>query len=139
LNGPQFDNMDDRKPCIKISCKSDVWSLGCILYQLTYGKMPFGDIKHPLMKLQAITNIDYPIQFPTLPDGDPILISVIQACLVRDPGARPSIAELLNHRYVTGVEVAKEEEKKLDPPSAVKMISIKYKVTIGSQQNYREI
>ena len=59
--------------------------------------------------------------------------------MVRDPGARPSIAELLNHRYVTGVEVAKEEEKKLDPPSAVKMISIKYKVTIGSQQNYREI
>jgi len=123
LNGPQFDNMGNRKPCIKISYKSDVWSLGCILYQLTYGKMPFGDIKHPLMKLQAITNVDHPIQFPTLPDGDPILISVIKACLVRDPRARPSIAELLNHSYVTGVEVVKEEEKKLDPLSAVKMLA----------------
>merc|ERR1719348_1484905 len=51
LNGPQYDTMGNKKPCIKISFKSDVWSLGCILYQLTYGKMPFGDIKHPLMKL----------------------------------------------------------------------------------------
>jgi len=123
LNGPQFDNMGNRKPCIKISFKSDVWSLGCILYQLTYGKMPFGDIKHPLMKLQAITNVNHPIQFPTLPDCDLVLISVIKACLVRDPRARPSIADLLNHGYVTGLEVVKEEEKKLDPVSAVKMLA----------------
>lgn len=123
LNGPQFDNMGNRKPCIKISFKSDVWSLGCILYQLTYGKMPFGDIKHPLMKLQAITNVNHPIQFPILPDGDLVLISVIKECLVRDPRARPSIADLLNHGYVTGLEVVKEEEKKLDPVSAVKMLA----------------
>jgi len=125
LNGPQYDTMGNRKPCIKISYKSDVWSLGCILYQLTYGKMPFGDIKHPLMKLQAITNVDHPIQFPILADSDPTLISVIKACLVRDPRHRPSIEDLLKHSYVTGVEVAREEEEKksLDPLSAVKMLA----------------
>merc|ERR1711862_733217 len=96
LNGPQYDTMGNKKPCIKISFKSDVWSLGCILYQLTYGKMPFGDIKHPLMKLQAITNVDHPIQFPLLPDT-----------------------------YVTGVEANKEvdEKKLLDPVNAVKMLA----------------
>lgn len=120
LNGPQFDNRGIRKPCIKISFKSDVWSLGCILYQLTYGKMPFGDIKHPLMKLQAITNADHAIQFPTLPDSDPILVSVIKDCLVRDQKKRPSIAELLNHSYVTGIEV--KEQKKLDPLQSLIML-----------------
>jgi len=124
LNGPQYDTMGNKKPCIKISFKSDVWSLGCILYQLTYGKMPFGDIKHPLMKLQAITNVDHPIQFPTQVDSDPVLVSVIKACLVRDPRQRASIEELLNHAYVTGVAQVQEEEKKLlDPVSAVKMLA----------------
>eukprot|EP00092_Neocalanus_flemingeri_P001015 GFUD01001083.1.p1 GENE.GFUD01001083.1~~GFUD01001083.1.p1 ORF type:complete len:775 (-),score=244.53 GFUD01001083.1:238-2484(-) len=123
LNGPQFDNMGIRKPCIKISYKSDVWSLGCILYQLTYGKMPFGDIKHPLMKLQAITNVDHPIQYPTLQDEDPVLISVIKSCLLRDPRARPSIAELLNHSYVTGQEVVEDAGKKFNAVNAVKMLA----------------
>ena len=78
------------RPCIKISFKSDVWSLGCILYNLAYGRMPFGHIKMPLMKLQAILNPHHAIGFPR--EGvDPLLVDVLQACLTRDPKARPSI------------------------------------------------
>ena len=51
--GPQYDGSGNRKPVIKISYKTDVWSLGCILYNLTYGKLPFGDIKIPVMKIQV--------------------------------------------------------------------------------------
>ena len=51
--GQRTDENGARKPLIKISYKSDVWSLGCILYNLAYGKMPFGDIKIPVMKLQV--------------------------------------------------------------------------------------
>ena len=93
LNPPQSG-----KPSIKISFKSDVWSLGCILYNLTYGKMPFGDIKHPLMKLQAITDHKHQIPFPPLEKEDQVLTSLIQSCLVRDPAIRPSIVQLLQHQ-----------------------------------------
>ena len=93
LNPPQSG-----KPRIKISFKSDVWSLGCILYNLTYGKMPFGDIKHPLMKLQAIQDTKHQIPFPALEKEDKVLTSLIKSCLVRDPAIRPSIVQLLQHQ-----------------------------------------
>ena len=83
--------------------------------------MPFGDVKHPLMKLQAITNTEHPIPFPELPSSDPSLILVIKSCLKRDPKLRPSIEELLGHTYVTGEQP--KEDKQLDHLSAVKMIA----------------
>ena len=93
LNPPQSGKLS-----IKISFKSDVWSLGCILYNLTYGKMPFGHIKNPLMKLQAITDHKHQIPFPPLEKEDQVLTSLIQSCLVRDPAIRPSIVQLLQHQ-----------------------------------------
>ena len=74
---------------------SDVWSLGCILYQMCHGHTPFSHLKNLIQKMQAITNDAVSISFPPL--RNPHMHDVIKACLQRDPTRRPSIPELLNH------------------------------------------
>uniref|UniRef100_A0A8C6KHL2 Dual specificity protein kinase TTK n=1 Tax=Nothobranchius furzeri TaxID=105023 RepID=A0A8C6KHL2_NOTFU len=82
----------------KISPKGDVWSLGCILYCMTYGKTPFQSITNQISKLHAIIDPSHRIEFPNIPEKD--LLDVLKRCLVRNPRERISIAELLEHPYL---------------------------------------
>ncbi|XP_061574200.1 dual specificity protein kinase Ttk [Cololabis saira] len=82
----------------KISPKGDVWSLGCILYCMTYGKTPFQTITNQIAKLHAIIDTSHRIEFPDIAERD--LLDVLKRCLVRNPRERISIAELLEHPYL---------------------------------------
>uniref|UniRef100_A0AAX7T475 Dual specificity protein kinase TTK n=1 Tax=Astatotilapia calliptera TaxID=8154 RepID=A0AAX7T475_ASTCA len=82
----------------KISPKGDVWSLGCILYCMTYGKTPFQSITNQISKLHAIIDPSHKIEFPDISEKD--LLDVLKRCLVRNPRERIAIAELLEHPYL---------------------------------------
>ncbi|KAJ9601503.1 hypothetical protein L9F63_000342 [Diploptera punctata] len=90
----------DKNGCIRLSYKSDIWSLGCILYSLLYGKTPFQHIPH-IAKYAAITNKNHCIEYPsTRKDCPPVLLHAVQQCLMHDPKKRPTATSLLELPYL---------------------------------------
>ena len=84
---------------MKLGKPSDVWSLGCILYQMVYSKPPFAHIANQMQRIMAIPNPSHHISFPEhgiggipLPTG---LLRTLKGCLNRTPALRPTVDGML--------------------------------------------
>ncbi|KAG0296182.1 pkb-activating kinase-like protein [Linnemannia gamsii] len=88
----------------KAACKSsDLWALGCIIYQLLAGRPPFKG-SNEYQTFQKIVRLEY-----TFPAGFPkTAMDLVSRLLVHDPnerlGANNAVDQLKQHPFFDGVE-----------------------------------
>jgi serine/threonine-protein kinase len=75
----------------EVTAKSDIYSLGLVLYELFTGKKPF-DAKNVRQLLEMQESTQLPSMTSTAADIDPLVEKVIRRCLNPDPAKRPASA-----------------------------------------------
>ncbi|KAF7356634.1 Protein kinase domain-containing protein [Mycena venus] len=91
--------------------KSDIWSLGCLIYELCALKPPF----HEAKTHNELSSLIRSARIPPLPRGySQALNGVIKAMLNLNPAMRPSAAQLLQHERIEFAFKVSETEKLLN-------------------------
>ncbi|QEU60164.1 Mps1 [Kluyveromyces lactis] len=105
-----FTRNDGEQAKWKVGKPSDVWSCGCILYQMVYGKPPYGTFQGN-NRLYAIMNPDVKIPYPEKDSFGAVIprtvIDTIRSCLERNPISRVTIDQLLTGALINPVTVTK--------------------------------
>ncbi|KAL6453986.1 PKH3 Serine/threonine-protein kinase PKH3 [Candida maltosa Xu316] len=80
--------------------ESDVWAIGCMLYQFFHGIPPFkGNTEY--LTFEKIINLDYSYKSP-IPLPPPV-INLIDQILITDPSQRMTIPQIMNSSWFSEV------------------------------------
>ena len=121
----------------KMGRPTDVWALGCILYQMVYGYTPYSRLRPLHVKIVAIQNPNHVIDYPpyAIPTNElceprndlrvvvgPDLVRVMRSCLRYNPKERASIPQLLEDSFLRGTPAA-DTRAMLTPALAAELVA----------------
>lgn len=101
MSPESFNNISsDSTIKVKIGRSRDIYALGCIFYEMIYGKPPLSDY-NLVDKIKILSDSSLSIaKFPQNEKINGVIKDVILKCLERDPRKRPTIQDLLQHPYL---------------------------------------
>lgn len=87
----------------KVGKPSDIWSCGCMIYQMIYGRPPYASYAGQ-QRIMAIMNPQVKVHYPSHGLGEvPVprsAIELMQKCLVRNPHERWTVQECLTSDFL---------------------------------------
>ncbi|XP_030341350.1 serine/threonine-protein kinase 36 isoform X2 [Strigops habroptila] len=97
---------------------ADLWSVGCILYELFVGTPPF--YTSSIFQLVSLI-VNDPVKWPVA--MSPVFKSFLQGLLMKDPRQRLSWPELLSHPFIAGRVTVSDgtEEQRISNPFTTKL------------------
>ncbi|KAJ3022855.1 hypothetical protein HKX48_005056 [Thoreauomyces humboldtii] len=95
-----FSTARNKEP-VTISSKVDVWSLGCVFYELLFGAKPFGNdqSQQTILREGTITRDAMRLEFPVKPVVSAETRALIAKCLEYRQDRRPDVLTLANDPY----------------------------------------
>ncbi|KAI9173086.1 Suppressor of Sensor Kinase (SLN1) [Blastocladiella emersonii ATCC 22665] len=106
----------------RIGCQ-DIWSLGCVLYELYTGRAPWSHLDNQWAIIYHCA-----VSPPPIPDNikaSPLGLEFLKLCLQVNPHNRPTAADLLVHPFVAGIA----KEAQVCPPTMQRLISTLHTTT----------
>ena len=85
----------------KYGYKADIWALGVILFEMTFGFRPLQVLGDSQIKLRFLEHLCRDINIPDYPDK--YLRDILQRCLCSNHCQRADIEELINHPFLNGI------------------------------------
>ena len=115
--------------------KSDVWSLGVLLYLLTFGIVPFKATDMQVLYNKIIIGT---FKFPEYDDTSKELIDLIKRMLVVDIDKRLSLEQVMNHSWFKNVEIENtlESNQMADKDEAITEGIFSYLHYVGFPEDY---
>ena len=78
--------------------KTDIWALGCILYEMIAGNRAF-DSDSEVMIRSRITTFQIP-KLPAAASNSKIFVDIYDLCMQKNQNERPTVTEILDLKIV---------------------------------------